>query len=174
MTATNNLDRIYKKFFTRVFPDLAAFLSQDLIESNTVLDMGCGNRPSPVFSVFMRLPYRGFFVGADIFRPYLLNTQPVKSYETYVLCDVLANPFLEKSVDVVVLGSIIEHLSKDDGLRLISLCERIAMKRIIAVVPNGFCPQDMYDGNVHQKHLSYWDGKMMNSLGFHVMGVNGL
>ena len=39
--------------------------------------------------------------------------------------------------------------------------------------PNGFLPQDEFDGNLRQEHLSGWTTRRMRDLGYRVTGING-
>jgi hypothetical protein len=159
----------------RILPDYETFLSKDLVDNSVLLDLGCGDLSCSLVLRLCLSDLKGVtYVGADIYRPYLEKHGFMNSRENYVLCDASLAPFADKSVDTVILGSIIEHLSQAEGFHLISLCERIARKKIILIVPNGYCPQEMYDDNTYQRHLSAWNQEILNSLGFRTKGIHGL
>ncbi len=82
--------------------------------------------------------------------------------------------FQEKSFDCVCAFDVIEHLAKEDGLKLINSMERIARKKVIISTPNGFLSQGIHYGNPFQVHLSGWEVKEMKDMGYRVTGVGGL
>jgi len=54
------------------------------------------------------------------------------------LCDVRKLPFKQKSFDTVLCMEVIEHLEKEEAIRLIEDMEKIARKKIIITTPVGF------------------------------------
>jgi hypothetical protein len=74
----------------------------------------------------------------------------------------------------VISLDVIEHLERGDGMKLMDTMEKIARKKIIVFTPNGFLPQNAYDGNEWQIHKSGWSVKEMRKLGYKVIGINGL
>ncbi len=81
--------------------------------------------------------------------------------------------FKEKSFDCVIALDIIEHLNKKDGLRLLELMEKIAIKKVIIFTPNGFLPQGAYDKNKFHVHKSGWTYNEMKKYSYNVIGING-
>ena len=67
---------------------------------------------------------------------------------------------------------LIEHLTKEDGLKLIRDMETIAAKKIVIFTPSGFLSQPSHDGDL-QEHLSGWEPEEMRKLGFQVLGMQG-
>ncbi len=53
------------------------------------------------------------------------------------------------------------------------MMEKVARKRVIIFTPNGFLPQEVFDGNVRQFHKSGWSVEEMRALGFRVTGIMG-
>jgi hypothetical protein len=68
---------------------------------------------------------------------------------------------------------LIEHLNKKDGLKLISMMEKIARKKVIIFTPNGFLKQGALYDNPWQVHKSGWTAKEMQKKGYKVIGMNG-
>ena len=54
------------------------------------------------------------------------------------------------------------------------MMEKIARKKIIIFTPNGFLRQEEHDNNPWQVHKSGWNINEMKSLGYNVIGINGL
>ena len=79
---------------------------------------------------------------------------------------------LDKSIECVIGIDIIEHFSKEEAIKLIHTCEKIASKCLIFFVPVGNHPQTKDDrglGNDHyQTHRSTWYPEDMEKLGYEV------
>lgn len=138
---------------------------------DSLLDVGCG-RESPV-GAFSRALTR--VVGVDRHAPYLEESRAAGLHHEYCQADVLeiGERFEPGSFDCVVALDLIEHLPKEDGLRLIPMLERIARKKVIIFTPTGFLEQRAYDDNSLQEHLSGWEPAEMRAMGYRVIGVNG-
>lgn len=112
-------------------------------------------------------------VGVD--RVQLTGRVSGRDHSVHVVGDVrqVDSLFAPKSVDCVFALDLIEHLRKEDGLRLLDAVEEIARRRVVIFTPNGFLPQGPLDGNPFQEHLSGWTTREMEARGYHVVGVNG-
>ena len=53
------------------------------------------------------------------------------------------------------------------------MLEKIAKKHVIIFTPNGFVPQEPFEGNPWQEHKSGWSVKEMQDHGYKVWGING-
>lgn len=147
-------------------------LAKEIIGScKTLLDLGCG-ASSPIQEFAAALQYT---VGVDYFKSSINKSEDKQIHDEYRLMNVLNidTEFEENSFDGVLAYDLIEHLSKEDGLKLISMMEKIARKKVIVYTPNGFLPQRAYDGNQYQIHLSGWRIEEMKAMGFRVIGING-
>ena len=60
------------------------------------------------------------------------------------------------SFDVVIAFDLIEHLSKEDGYRLVYEMERIARRICVIFTPNGHVWQPPRPDNSFDAHLSGW------------------
>lgn len=151
------------------YPDL---LEREIVgHCDTVLDVGCG-RSSPVGAFSSRLTR---VVGVDRHVPYLEESRAAGIHHDYCESDVLeiGERFEPGSFDCVVALDLIEHLPREDGLRLIAAMERIARKKVIIFTPTGFLEQRAYDDNSLQEHLSGWEPAEMRAMGYRVTGVTG-
>ncbi len=139
--------------------------------SESVLDVGCGSS-SPIMHFKNRVP---FSVGVDGFEPSLSESRRQGIHDAYHQMNVLEidNHFEPGSFDCVLALDVIEHLTKDDGFRLISRMEKVSRDRVIIFTPNGFQPQGEHSDNRLQRHLSGWGVEEMRGLGFDVIGING-
>jgi len=147
-------------------PRYAADLRRSLLpECRSVLDVGCG-RDGRLLRLVPGIPYA---VGVDAQVP---ASGPHAAYRRL---DVrfLSDAFEGRSFDAVVALDVIEHLRRDDGLRLLEAMEAIASLRVIVFTPNGFLPQPAAADNPHQEHLSGWSPTDFERRGYRVTGVNG-
>jgi len=138
---------------------------------STLLDIGCGQE-SPVRRFSARL---GRSTGIDLFGPYLERSRDAGIHTEYHQVNALEieSRFGPRSFDCVLALDLIEHLEKEDGLRLLAAMERVARRKVIVFTPNGFVPQGAYDDNPYQAHRSGWDPDEMRSRGYRLWGVNG-
>lgn len=165
---------IIQKFYSlymRVFGKYRFELNKAVGDCRNLLDVGCGNR-SPIRGFSSRL----YCVGVDAFAPSIEHSRAAGIHDDYRLCDVLDidKHFGPSSFECVLSSEVIEHLTPEEGLLLLEKMEKIAGRKIIVYTPNGFLPQDAYDGNPGQIHKSGWSADQMQRLGYEVIGINGL
>jgi SAM-dependent methyltransferase len=158
----------------RTFPQLGfavyvAEMRRQLAGCRTCLDVGCGPASPIRFLDFDST------VGIDGHEPTLATARANQTHTSFELCDVttIGARFQSGQFDCCVALDVIEHLTKEDGLALISAMERIATKRILLFTPNGYLPQQSHDGDL-QAHLSGWQADEMRNLGFTVIGMHGI
>lgn len=139
---------------------------------DSLLDLGCGSN-SPVKFIKDLVNYR---VGVDLFEPSLQKSIKEGIHNDYKLHNVLKvdEIFGDNSFDLVIASDLIEHLTKEEGLQLIKLMEKIARKKVIILTPNGFLEQGVYDDNEFQIHKSGWEVEEFESMGYKVYGIMGL
>jgi len=135
----------------------------------SVLDIGCG--PSSPLQYCTNIKYS---VGVEPFEPYLEKSKNKKIHTEYLNRKIEDLDFDDDSFDAVVMIELIEHLPKEVGLKVLRKAERWARKKVVVSTPNGFIPQKDMDDNPWQKHLSGWDNKKMEELGFKTSGLAGL
>lgn len=166
------LKRIDSFFFGKLKDQFARMLEKEVLEGcETLLDVGCGSA-SPVKSFSKKLKY---LVGIDGFEPSILKSKALGIHSDYIQMNVMdiGKKLQPASFDCVAAFDVIEHLTKEDGLELIEMMEKLARKKVIIFTPNGFLAQSEYDGNEYQVHLSGWDIDEMQKRGYRVTGING-
>jgi SAM-dependent methyltransferase len=164
--------RVFRDRGWRGFNPSSALLLNELRrcfnDCTSVLDLGCG--PSSKLQYFdMRK------VGVEGHEPSLLAARSRGTHDELIQINVqnIGESFLPDTFDVVVALDLIEHVTKEEGLRLLSDMERIARKRVIVFTPNGFMPQESADGDL-QEHLSGWSTTDFSERGYQVYGMHGL
>ncbi len=167
----NILKKIDNFLFGRFQEHYARMLEKEASNCKSLLDVGCGFQ-SPVQRFSNKIPYS---VGVDIYESAIERSRQAKIHTDYRIGNVmdLDKMFLPKSFECVVASDIIEHLTKEDGYKLLEMMEKIATKKVIVYTPNGFLPQHEFDGNSKQVHISGWEIDEMRKLGYRVTGING-
>jgi len=134
-----------------------------------VLDVGCGKTNN-----MQRLAIK-HSTGIDGYAPYLEEAKKHNLHDQYVLGDVreLEKYFKPGQFDTVLALDVIEHLPKEDGLRMMHSMEKIARRKVVLFTPSGFLPQTSYENNDLQEHLSGWEPSEMERYGYKVIGVLG-
>jgi 2-polyprenyl-3-methyl-5-hydroxy-6-metoxy-1,4-benzoquinol methylase len=135
----------------------------------SVLDVGCGKS--------MNLRWLGVkrSTGIDGYKPDLEEARRRSAHDEFVLGDVreLDRYFKPDQFDAVVAFDVIEHLNKEDSLRLMQTMEKIARCKVVFFTPNGFLPQHHLHNNDLQEHLSSWETAEMEQHGYRVIGMLG-
>jgi len=136
----------------------------------TVLDVGCGEGNSIEKIDKAKELY---LVGIDAYLPYLKTAKKRKVYDKLIHTDIRKLKVKDKSFDAVLLISVIEHLSKKDGISILNKLEKIAKKRIIILTPSGYLQQDSFDKNPYQEHKSgNWTNELIRR-GYNIRGMDG-
>jgi len=157
----------YLNFARRIGRRFLYFLKRDLSDCESILDLGCGWN-SPV-----RHCDAPFKVGVELFDPYLEEAKKNKIHNQYIKADVTEVEFKPRSFDAVVMADVLEHLTKEDGYKLLKKMEIWAKKKIIILTPNEFIENDLFNGNRLQEHRSGWSVDELKKAGFKVRGCNG-
>ncbi|HID99661.1 MAG TPA: methyltransferase domain-containing protein [Thiotrichaceae bacterium] len=141
-------------------------------DCHKVLDIGCGNH-SPLMYI---TPPHTFCVGIEKYKPDLEIAKQSQTHDEFYELDALncKENLGENQFDICVAFDVIEHFTKKEGLQLLADMEQMASKRVIIFTPNGFLPQQGFEKGDFQEHLSGWDVDEMRTLGYNVIGLNGL
>ncbi len=164
------IDKFHKSYFLgRIFHTLNYCLQRELADCESVLDIGCG--PSSPLQYCRNIKYS---VGVEPFKPYLEESKKKKIHTKYINKRIEDLDFPEGSFDAVIMVDILEHLSKEEGKKLLAKAEKWANKKIIINTPNGFIGQLGIDNNPYQKHQSGWTYEEMKTNDFKCWGLAGL
>ncbi|HEY4798286.1 MAG TPA: methyltransferase domain-containing protein [Bacteroidia bacterium] len=167
----NPLKKIDDFFFGHLQNHYAKMLEKEVAGCESLLDVACGSdSPVKYFSGNIKKT-----VGIDLFQPSIDRSKAKGIHKEYHLMNALdiVSKFGERSFDCVVASDLIEHLTKEDGIKLIEAMEKVAKKKVVIYTPNGFLEQREYDGNKYQVHISGWEIDEMQKLGYKVTGING-
>ena len=144
-------------------------IRQALKDCDDVLDVGCGR------SLSMRWLGVKHPVGIEAYRPAYEEAKRENTHDELICGDVrsLSEHFKPGQFDACIALDVIEHLTKEDGLKLIEQMEKIARRKIIFSTPSGFLPQHHFEHGDLQEHLSGWEASEMEQRGYRVIGLLG-
>ncbi|MBA3438555.1 MAG: class I SAM-dependent methyltransferase [Pyrinomonadaceae bacterium] len=163
--------RVDRTVFGFPFQRFFEVLEQEVRGCDSLLDIGCGEH-SPISFFARRLPYT---VGIDAFEPAIEKSRALGIHDEYRCMNVLdiEKEVPDQSFDCAVALDLIEHLTKEDGRRLLQAMERIARRKVVVFTPQGFLPQHAVGGNEFQRHRSGWEADEMRGMGYRVLGISG-
>lgn len=141
----------------------------------TLLDLGCGT------GEFMKSLSDGEdweITGVELYDNYAKLARRTGVYKSVVVGDALSVvrklKKQKRRFDVVFCSHVLEHLTRENGEKLIQEAEVIAQKRVVFGTPQGFIEQPIKYGQAeekYQEHKSGWTIKDFISRGYKVRGV---
>ena len=144
-------------------------LRNALAGCESVLDVGCGPAPT------LRQLGVSRCIGIDGYQPDVEKAKERKTQDEIVLGDIrnLTQYFKPGQFDACIAMDVIEHLPKEDGLKLMREMESIAKRKVVFFTPSGFLPQRHSADSDLQEHLSGWEAEEMKGHGYAVAGMLG-
>lgn len=144
-------------------------LRRALIGCDSVLDVGCG--------VSAKLRQLGVpnTTGFEGYQPDFEEAKRQNTHNQIIQGDArnLAGYFPPKQFDACIALDVIEHFTKEDGLKLMHDMEKLAKKKVVFFTPKGFLPQRHAADDDLQVHLSGWEPDEMKGYGYEVFGQLG-
>jgi hypothetical protein len=135
----------------------------------SLLDVGCGPRSTLKLFGFQRL------IGVEGYEPSVNEARANRTHDEIVQGDIrnLPEMFGRAAFDAAIAIDVIEHLPKDDGLKLMQSMEGVARKVVVFYTPSGFLQQRHATNDDLQEHLSGWEPDEMRKHGYDVTGSLG-
>lgn len=139
----------------------------------TVLDLGCGE--GRIMQIIKSNDWK--ITGIDIHRPTVKKAKDSGTYREVIYgdlvkqCEKLVKN--KKKYDLVFCSQVIEHITKDEGNRILDLSEKLAKRRIYFGTPRGFMvqPEVFIGENPYQYHKSGWEIEEFKKRKYKVYGV---
>lgn len=151
-------------------------LKKSIGNTNTILDLGCGDG---LLMGFLSKGEKWQITGIDIYQRAVANARKSNIYVKVIKGDLLKtirNNNLKSKYDVVFLSQVIEHITRNEGEKILDEIEKLSRKRIVVETPRGFMeePHEFLNGNPYQVHKSGWSIEDFTSRGYQVNGVGFL
>jgi hypothetical protein len=124
--------------------DVRVYFSKYIESGVRILDVGIG-----VGTYGKLLKNMGYKMdGIEAWLPYIMKYDLTKLYDNVIIGNVMT--YDTSNYDVIIMGDILEHLSIDDGLRLMERIEKCGQVCIVAVPYE--MDQGIVDKNVYEVH----------------------
>jgi len=138
------------------------------INPKSILDLGVGfGRWGILSREFLEIwdnekyptRWEGVIDGVEIFSDYIKRYHYLFYNEIHFTDALFFMRENKKKYDLIICGDIIEHMEKEDGLELVSLCLKNA-KYLLINIPLGknWVQTKKYD-NIYEEHKSVWEKK---------------
>lgn len=133
--------------------------------------MGCGAYESIVAEQLLKMPWKTL-TSVDGYENDLNKARTEKTSEAkeHIFIHSELTNWHIKAADYAFLLDVIEHIDKKKGIKLLKdlqkKCENIFI--LAPVEPDGFHRDNPFPDNVLQEHISHWDQKDFEALGFDV------
>lgn len=159
----NELIPPIQEFYFDTAADLITAVELEVKETEVIADIGCGIVPVSYFRPMLHIMVEPWSEYSDVLSHRYADDKSIIILKVGALEALKA--FAENSVDSIFLIDVIEHLEKDDGIQVISECERVAREQIVVFTPLGFMPQSVQSGTSDawglnglsvQEHRSGW------------------
>lgn len=130
----------------------------DTHEVGTVVDAGCGSGTYP--KLLKDKDY--YWIGIEKWAPYVEQFQLHDLYdEVHVMdiCEYLSE--IEATGDTLILGDVLEHMTKEDAQKTIKLADE-KFQHVIISTPVNY--EQGPTENPYEEHLSVWDMGELDSM----------
>ncbi|GAA2003856.1 methyltransferase domain-containing protein [Nakamurella flavida] len=114
----------------------------------TVLDIGPG---VGTYAKLLRGPAVDHLIGVEIYEPYVHTYRLREYYDEVIVGDAREVTF--PAADVVILGDVAEHMSREDALALWAKAAAAARRAVYLSIPIVHYPQGEIEGNCHEVHV---------------------
>ena len=161
--------RLYRYYKRNIFWGYISELKRMFKGCETLIELGCGP-DSPTQHLDKDIDK----IGVDIHEPWLIESKKRRLFNKYVLADIRTifdNPF--PFPDCFMILDVIEHLQKEEGIKLLENAEKTTKKAVIVSTPNGFMEQKPAKWDPYSEHKSGWTKDDFEERGYKVIGING-
>lgn len=118
----------------------------DRVKHDRMLDIGCGS------GTYAKMFPDAHWTGVEVWEPYVEEFKLKDLYKELIINDACELNFIEH-YDVAILGDVLEHMTEEKASDLFSRVRKVA-DTVIVSIPIGHYPQDEYNGNPYEKHIT--------------------
>lgn len=153
------------------YPEIETLISWTLpsLSGKRVLDVGCGI--GGIGFLLRRLPGgdEAHLVGVDGWEPYLEFARRFNIYDELHLVDLAS--YSPEPFDIILAVEVLEHLEKEQGLRLLDRLEHAAREILLVTTPNGDDKRGPVANVPLEAHRSVWHAWEFRQRGYRVRGL---
>ena len=126
---------------------------RSLTNVHKIVDIGAGSGTYSKMFKKLNLFQDATFIGIEAWAPYIEQYSLHKKYHQVINADVRTVNFAELApFDLVVMGDVLEHLSKEEAVSVVKEVAKHSRYAIISI-PIIHYPQDEYEGNPFEVHV---------------------
>lgn len=125
--------------------DVKQYLTQNFEPTSTILDVGCGHG----FYIKLLKDHFSKFDAVEVWEPYIEEYKLREMYDNVYNVNIMDFEF--EYYDIIIMGDILEHLSREDAKTILNRLKD-KCRELIVVVPY-YLPQDEVFGNKYEIHL---------------------
>lgn len=118
------------------------------VKHERMLDIGCGS------GTYARMFPESNWTGIEVWEPYIDQFKLNDVYDSIVVGNVCSAYLgVLGHFDVAIVGDVLEHMTKGQAIDLMRRVKAIA-DTVIVSIPIGHYPQEEYNGNPYEKHIT--------------------
>jgi glycosyltransferase involved in cell wall biosynthesis len=118
------------------------------VKHERMLDIGCGS------GTYAKMFPDAHWTGVEVWEPYIEEFKLKDLYQQLILSDAREIDLTQfDRFDVAMLGDVLEHMEKEEAKALFDRVREVA-DTVIVSIPIGYYPQDEYNGNPHERHVT--------------------
>lgn len=125
---------------------------RNLKNINLILDIGAGKGTYINLLKKRKLFREAHWTGIEAWAPYVTQYNLNEVYDTLINNDVRKVDFNNLHFDLIFMGDVLEHMTKDEAILLVNVLSKISKYCIISI-PIVHYPQDEIFNNPFEKHI---------------------
>jgi predicted nicotinamide N-methyase len=114
-----------------------------------ILDIGAG---SGTYVRLLRSDLGGFWTAVEIWPPYVAEFDLNSLYDDIWVTDVRDLALIENSFDLVLMGDVVEHMTKEEAVAVVDHM-LVASHFVLISIPIIHYPQGAVGGNPYEAHV---------------------
>lgn len=143
----------------------------------TCLDLGCGPGDTAIARQTLEIPWRRL-ISVEAFLPYVnrlrQKTPRAARHDIFEMrIEKVFDEIAPGEADVALLIDVLEHFPRRPALDLLARLERHVRRGVVLFSPVGHVTQEDLDGNMLQRHRSFWRPEDWARLGYAVEVYEG-
>lgn len=154
------------------------FIRDNIEQGDKLLSLCCGIGLE--LNLLLKRRINVEITAVDISAPYIAEIK--REYPGFDVVRADATEYIlsapSNGFDVISIIDGLEHLTKEDGWKVLQECKRVARKKVIIFTPEGYLKNEpknawgIKGADRYQLHLSGWSPEELESLGYKLIWQN--
>jgi hypothetical protein len=108
-----------------------------------------------------------YITGVEVFEQY--RNAMWGCYDRVVIDDIINYLKVCSEYDMVIMTDVLEHFTKEDGVKVLDMISKAAIKNAVITTPAVWFEQGHVHGNMYEEHKSIWTVDDLKSLGWGIV-----